>query len=98
MRWQERSHWLAANARDWDGQKFQTWLDKDLTTKAGRQILEGAGKAIWGVEPRESSLLLSSSTSLLPATRTTLGHSSVCFLMPSRATLLVERRDWRFES
>jgi monoamine oxidase len=49
--------WLAANAPDWDGQTFQTWRDQNLTTEGGRQVLDAWAKAIWGFEPRESSLL-----------------------------------------
>lgn len=49
--------WLAENAPDWDGQTLQTWRDQNLTTEAGRQNFDGLTKALWGIEPRESSLL-----------------------------------------
>jgi monoamine oxidase len=50
--------WLAANAPDWDGQTFQTWLDQNLKTERARQFLDGAAiNAIWGFEAREASLL-----------------------------------------
>ena len=50
--------WLAANAPDWDGQTFQTWLDQNLKTERARQFLDGVViNAIWGFEAREASLL-----------------------------------------
>jgi len=50
--------WLAANAPDWDGQTFQTWLDQNLKTEVARQFFDGVVlNAIWGFEARESSLL-----------------------------------------
>src|SRR5262249_36840244 len=49
---------LAANAPDWDGQTFQTWLDQNLKTEVARQFFDGVVlNAVWGFEARESSLL-----------------------------------------
>jgi monoamine oxidase len=49
--------WTAGNAREWDSQTFQTWIDQNVNTPGGKSLIELAVEAVFGAEPRDISLL-----------------------------------------
>jgi monoamine oxidase len=49
--------WKADDARTWDGQTFETWLEANALTANGRFLLELGIEAVWAAEPRDVSLL-----------------------------------------
>jgi monoamine oxidase len=49
--------WTAKRAREWDGQTFEAWKRREVTTDKGRRIFDAACEAIWGADPKEMSLL-----------------------------------------
>lgn len=49
--------WAAANAREWDSQTFQSWLDANAINATAVAMLTTAGHTLWGAEPRNMSLL-----------------------------------------
>ncbi|HVS29302.1 MAG TPA: FAD-dependent oxidoreductase, partial [Solirubrobacteraceae bacterium] len=49
--------WTAANAAQWDGQTFETWINANSVMPQFRAIVPVATRAIFGTEPRELSLL-----------------------------------------
>jgi monoamine oxidase len=49
--------WKASNARSWDHQTLQGWLDSRHPTPQFRAIVPAATRPIFGAEPRELSLL-----------------------------------------
>jgi len=49
--------WQAAKAVEWDNQTFQTWMDRNLLTAAGKDLLRLAILSLLSCEPREVSLL-----------------------------------------
>lgn len=49
--------WRAPRARAWDAQTFATWLDRNVRTRAGRDLMRIAVAAVWACEPQELSLL-----------------------------------------
>jgi monoamine oxidase len=51
------SPWLAPKAAVWDGQTVQTWLRRNLLTRAGRDLLQLGTEAVWAAQPEDVSLL-----------------------------------------
>ena len=49
--------WSAARAAEYDSQTLESWAQANLTTEAGRTILQTAVQPNWGAEPRDLSLL-----------------------------------------
>ena len=49
--------WRAANARSWDAQTFQSWVESLHPTPQFASIVPAATRPIFGAEPRELSLL-----------------------------------------
>ena len=49
--------WEATNAASWDSQTLQTWIDNNTATPYFRELVPAATRPIFGVEPRELSLL-----------------------------------------
>jgi monoamine oxidase len=49
--------WQAAKAVEWDSQTFQTWMDRNLLTPNGKDLLRLAILSLLSCEPREVSLL-----------------------------------------
>lgn len=49
--------WQAADAREWDSQTFETWLQANALTPNGRFLLELGIEAVWAAQPRDVSLL-----------------------------------------
>jgi monoamine oxidase len=49
--------WSAANAADWDSQTLQTYINANTGTDGFRKVVPLATRPIFGVEPRELSLL-----------------------------------------
>jgi monoamine oxidase len=52
-----RRPWRADEAVAWDSQSFQSWMDDNLATPGGRQLVELAIQAVFSTEPRDLSLL-----------------------------------------
>lgn len=52
-----RRPWRADDADEWDSQSFQTWMDDNLTTPGGKELVELAIQAVFSTEPRDLSLL-----------------------------------------
>ncbi|MGI8726364.1 MAG: flavin monoamine oxidase family protein [Solirubrobacterales bacterium] len=49
--------WMAPRAREWDGQTFATWIDRNLYTSLGRRFLRVAVQAVFSAEAEDMSLL-----------------------------------------
>lgn len=49
--------WAAAQAAAYDSMTFQTWMDENLVTPEGKDLVELAIEAVWAVAPRDVSLL-----------------------------------------
>ena len=49
--------WKAKRAARWDSMSFATWLDRNLATGQGRDLLDIAVAAVWACEPEDLSLL-----------------------------------------
>jgi monoamine oxidase len=49
--------WKAPNAAEYDGQTFETWKLANLSTTAGRNLMDLAIASVWAAEPRDVSLL-----------------------------------------
>jgi monoamine oxidase len=49
--------WEAAKAGELDSQTFATWLARHAKTQTSRRLVALAGKTVWGIEPRDASLL-----------------------------------------
>ncbi|MBV9327662.1 MAG: FAD-dependent oxidoreductase [Chloroflexi bacterium] len=49
--------WQAPQARQWDAQTFQTWLDAHVEVAEAMAIFPSVANAVWGAEPRDVSLL-----------------------------------------
>ena len=49
--------WNAPDARTWDSQTFETWLQANAATPNGRFLLELGIEAVWAAQPRDVSLL-----------------------------------------
>lgn len=49
--------WKAKRAAEWDAMTFQDWINANVTTPVGRQVLLSAADAIWGADPAQMSLL-----------------------------------------
>lgn len=49
--------WLAPKAAAWDGQTAQTWLRRNLVTRAGRELLQLGIESVWAAQPEDLSLL-----------------------------------------
>ncbi|MFL5906536.1 MAG: flavin monoamine oxidase family protein [Solirubrobacterales bacterium] len=51
------SPWTAPNARAWDNQTLENWINQHSITPQFRQLVPAATRPIFGAEPRELSLL-----------------------------------------
>jgi monoamine oxidase len=51
------SPWLAPKAALWDGQTANTWLRRNVLTRAGRDLLQLGTEAVWAAQPEDVSLL-----------------------------------------
>jgi monoamine oxidase len=49
--------WQASRALEWDSQTFQTWIDRNILTANGKNLLRLAILSLLSCEPREVSLL-----------------------------------------
>lgn len=49
--------WTAPQAARWDGETFQTWIDRHLWTRNGRALLQLVIEAVFSAQPRDLSLL-----------------------------------------
>lgn len=49
--------WTAPNARAWDGQTFESWLQTHIESEHARQLMTLAVESVFSVEPRDLSLL-----------------------------------------
>lgn len=49
--------WTATDAIAWDSQTFQSWVDANLFTPGGRDLLQLAIEAVFSAQPRDLSLL-----------------------------------------
>ncbi len=49
--------WLAPRAAAWDAQTVQTWLRRNLATRAGRELLQLGIESVWAAQPEDLSLL-----------------------------------------
>lgn len=49
--------WLAPKAAAWDGQTAQTWLRRNVATRAGRELLALGIESVWAAQPEDLSLL-----------------------------------------
>lgn len=49
--------WQASKAVEWDSQTFQTWIDRNILTQDGKDLLRLAILSLLSCEPREVSLL-----------------------------------------
>jgi monoamine oxidase len=49
--------WTAANARAWDGQTLETWIEANTLTPRFRELAASVTRPVFGTEPRELSLL-----------------------------------------
>jgi len=49
--------WEAPDAAALDGQTAATWMRRNLTTRAGRMLLELGIEAVWAAQPEDMSLL-----------------------------------------
>ncbi len=49
--------WTAANARAWDGQTLETWIQANTLTERFRELAATVTRPVFGAEPRELSLL-----------------------------------------
>jgi monoamine oxidase len=49
--------WLAPRAAAWDAQTAQTWLRRNLATRAGRELLQLGIESVWAAQPEDLSLL-----------------------------------------
>ncbi|HEY1596196.1 MAG TPA: FAD-dependent oxidoreductase, partial [Thermoleophilaceae bacterium] len=51
------SPWKSKRAAEWDAMTFQDWINANVTTEVGRNVLLSAANAIWGADPAQMSLL-----------------------------------------
>ena len=49
--------WEAAKAREWDSMSAQTWMDRHMRTKSGRELLQLGIESVWAAQPEDISLL-----------------------------------------
>ena len=49
--------WTAPKAKQWDSQTVWSWMRRNMATRAGRDMLEIAVKAVWAAVPADVSLL-----------------------------------------
>lgn len=49
--------WTAPKAQAWDSQTFQTWIDRKLYSRSGRELMQLAIEAVFSAQPRDLSLL-----------------------------------------
>ena len=49
--------WVAARARDWDGQTFETWIRHNTVTRGARELFTLYAEAVFAAEPADLSLL-----------------------------------------
>jgi monoamine oxidase len=49
--------WLAPKAATWDAQTAQTWLRRNVATRAGRELLTLGIESVWAAQPEDLSLL-----------------------------------------
>jgi monoamine oxidase len=49
--------WQAARALDWDGQTMETWIRRNVRTRAARTLIGLVNSIAWGTSPSEISLL-----------------------------------------
>ena len=49
--------WAAAKAREWDSMSAQTWMDRHMRTKSGRELLQLGIESVWAAQPEDISLL-----------------------------------------
>ena len=49
--------WDAPKAAEWDGMTAHTWLERNVRTRAGRELLTLGTEAVWAAEPEDISLL-----------------------------------------
>jgi monoamine oxidase len=49
--------WKAPRAAEWDGITLEQWGEQTFTTPGAKELLRIATEPLWGVEPREVSLL-----------------------------------------
>jgi monoamine oxidase len=49
--------WRSPRAREWDSQTLETWKQANMTTANGKAAVDTAAEALWGIEPRDVSLL-----------------------------------------
>jgi monoamine oxidase len=49
--------WETPNARRLDGQTTETWMRRNLRTRAGRELLQLGVEAVWAAQPEDISLL-----------------------------------------
>jgi monoamine oxidase len=49
--------WRAPQAREWDGQTFETWKNANAATDGGRFLLDVGMESVFAAEPRDLSLL-----------------------------------------
>jgi len=49
--------WTAPRAAKWDGQTFQSWMDRRLWTRGAKELIELAIEAVFSAQPRDLSLL-----------------------------------------
>ena len=49
--------WAAAKARKWDSMSAQTWMDRHMRTKSGRELLQLGIESVWAAQPEDISLL-----------------------------------------
>lgn len=49
--------WLAPKARRWDAINIDTWMRRNMATKAGRDLLQLGVEAVWAAQPEDVSFL-----------------------------------------
>ena len=49
--------WTAASALSWDAQTFQTWIEANIQSQGGRDLLTLTIEAVFSAQPRDLSLL-----------------------------------------
>src|SRR5687768_16898551 len=49
--------WNAPKAKQWDSQTVWSWTRRNMATRAGREMLDIAVKAVWAAPPADVSLL-----------------------------------------
>jgi len=91
--------WQAKRAEVWDGQTMGTWLRRHVRTRAARDMLALAVRAVFAAEPADLSLLHPLRTATLAACSTACSTSAAAHR--SRALLAdpsCSRFDWRNSS